>query len=144
MVRRMKIEDVPYVAQIERQCFSTPWSEQSLMKYADGKDSLFCVVEVNGVIAGYAGMYYVYPEADITNVAILNDYRGCGYAKALLEHMLRVSGESGITEFTLEVRKSNTTAIKLYEKFGFVSEGIRKNFYDAPKEDAVIMWKRCN
>ena len=143
MVRRMKAKDVPAVAQIEKECFSQPWSEHSLMRYADDKDSIFCVCEIDEVIVGYAGMYYVYPEGDITNVAIRGEYRGNGYAKALLEHMISVSKEHGVTEFTLEVRISNTKAARLYEKLGFKNEGIRKNFYDNPREDAVIMWKHC-
>ena len=138
----MKTKDVPQVAQIERECFSRPWSEESLMKYVDDENSIFCVYELNGMVVGYAGMYYVYPEGDITNVAISEEFRGNGYAKELMKKMIQDSIECGITEFTLEVRVSNITAIKLYEKIGFVNEGIRKNFYDNPKEDAMIMWKR--
>ena len=144
MIRRMEKNDVAQVAEIEKACFFHPWSEASLMEYTDRRDAAFCVCEIEGKIVGYAGMYYVFPEGDITNVAILEAYRGKGYATAVLEEMFRIAKSDGIKEYTLEVRTSNHTAIGLYEKFGFKGEGVRKNFYDHPKEDALIMWKRTD
>lgn len=142
MVRQMKLKDIPNVAELERECFSMPWSERSLLKEVDNQDSLFLVKEQKGKVVGYVGMYYVYPEGDITNVAVAKDYRGKGIATELLEQAFLIAGTREITEFTLEVRVSNTAAIRLYERLGFKEEGIRKNFYDNPEEDAVIMWKR--
>lgn len=142
MIRKMKIEDVDAVATIEKECFSIPWSKESIEKELTNKDSFFCVCEIDGKTVGYAGIYLAYPEGEITNIAITKKHREHGYAGQLLEFMFENTGKLGITDYTLEVRVSNEAAIKLYEKYGFVSEGIRKNFYDMPKEDANIMWKR--
>lgn len=142
MIRIMENKDIPYVVDLEKECFSMPWSEESIAKETENKDSLFCVCEADEKVIGYAGMYYVYPEGDITNVAITKDYRGHGYAKKLLKYMFEKASEAGVSEFTLEVRVSNLAAIRLYESLGFENAGIRKKFYDNPKEDAYIMWKR--
>lgn len=142
MIRIMQDKDVLSVSKLEKQSFSMPWSEQALEKEIFNKDSLFCVCEIDKKIIGYAGMYYVYPEGDITNIAIDKKYQGKGYAKELLNYMFELANSRGIKEFTLEVRVSNMNAIKLYEKLGFENVGVRKNFYDNPKEDAYIMWKR--
>lgn len=142
MIRLMESKDIEGVAELEKECFSMPWSAASLQKELDNENSIFCVCEMDGTIVGYAGLYLVPPEGDITNVAVTALYRGRGIAKQLLETLFEQAAKKGITEFTLEVRVSNEPAICLYEKMGFRSEGIRKNFYDAPKEDACIMWKR--
>ena len=141
MVRKMKISDATGVAELEKECFSEPWSERSLMEYAQKKDALFLVYEKEDCIAGYAGMYYVYPEAYITNVAVTKSCRGRGYAKEILKQMFELSKYSGIERCTLEVRKSNKAAISLYEGLGFKMAGERKNFYDNPTENPIIMWK---
>lgn len=142
MIRQMEIKDIEQVAQLEQECFAVPWSVVSLAKETGNKDSLFCVCEMESRIVGYAGMYLIPPEGDITNVAVTEEYRGRGIAGEILIYMFDRAENLGITEFTLEVRASNVSAIKLYKKLGFCNEGIRKNFYDAPKEDACIMWKR--
>lgn len=142
MIRQMEIKDVEQVAELEQECFAEPWSKASLEKEVDNDGSLFCVCEIENRIVGYAGMYLIPPEGDITNVAVTEEYRGRGIAGDILAYMFDRAGTLGIMEFTLEVRVSNIPAIKLYEKLGFYSEGIRKNFYDVPKEDANIMWKR--
>lgn len=142
MIRLMQTKDIEQVAELEKECFSMPWSESLLQKEVDNENSLFCVCDIDSRIAGYAGMYFIPPEADIANVAVTKDFRGRGIAGDILTFMFDKAGESGITEFTLEVRISNASAIKLYERLGFQNEGIRKNFYDNPKEDACIMWKR--
>ena len=87
-------------------------------------------------------MYQVMEEGDITNVAVHPKYRKQGIGNALVNALLREALLLGISEITLEVRVSNLTAIHLYEKNGFVSEGTRKNYYEKPREDALIMWNR--
>ena len=89
----------------------------------------------------YCGFLQSFDEADITNVAVREEYRAQGVGRAMLEALMEGGKERGISRFTLEVRVSNIPALHLYESLGFVSAGIRKNFYDLPKEDAVIMWK---
>lgn len=142
MIRIMQDKDVEEVALLEKECFSMPWTETSIKKEIENKDSLFCVCEVDRKVVGYAGMYYVYPEGDITNVAVTKEYRGQGIAKNILNFMFEKARGEGITEYTLEVRIGNKNAIRLYETLGFIDAGIRKNFYDNPKEDALIMWKK--
>lgn len=140
--REMQERDLPRVAELERENFSMPWSEASLLKEISNTNSIFMVAEYKGNIAGYAGMYLIAPEGDITNVAVASLYRRKGIASALLESVMNYAKAAGILEITLEVRAGNTPAIKLYEKYGFASEGIRPGFYEFPKEDAIIMWNR--
>ncbi|MDE7432825.1 MAG: ribosomal protein S18-alanine N-acetyltransferase [Lachnospiraceae bacterium] len=142
MIRLMEIRDIEQVAKLERECFSTPWSEESLKKEIENMNSIFCVCEIENRIVGYAGMYLTPPEGSITNIAVTEKYRGRGIAGGILEFMFSKANLEGITEFTLEVRMSNHSAINLYKRYGFLCEGIRKNFYAAPQEDAYIMWKR--
>lgn len=142
MVRKMRMEDIEAVHELEIQCFSTPWSKESLAKEVDNDSSMFFVYEDNGEILGYAGMYLIIDEGDITNVAVSVKHRRKGIAGEILRQLFSKASEKGIKSFTLEVRKSNLGAISLYEAMGFVTEGCRKNFYDNPKEDGLIMWRR--
>lgn len=141
-LRKMKPEDLQQVSELEKACFSAPWSYQDF-EYALQKDYYtFVVAEENGQIIGQAGLIQSLDEADLTNVAVDKDYRNQKIASQLLEYLFQLGRINGVCAFTLEVRENNNAAIALYKKFGFVSEGIRKNFYDNPKENAVIMWKR--
>lgn len=142
MIRLMESEDVPKVADLEKKCFSIPWSENSLRESLRNPDYLFLVAEEDGKVAGYAGLLKVLDEGDVTNIAVEPGCRGRGIGTGLLERLMEKGREKGIRSFTLEVRVSNETAIHMYEKLGFVSEGIRKRFYERPVEDARIMWKR--
>lgn len=141
VVRAMEENDISYAVKIENECFSIPWSENSFRESLSKPYAFFLVVCVDSKIAGYAGMYKIADEGDITNIAILNEYRHRGLASRLLEEMFFISRVEGIGVINLEVRKSNYTAIKLYEKYGFENLGIRKNFYEKPTEDAFIMKK---
>lgn len=140
IIRPMRPEDVPAVAEIERACFSQPWSEQGFL---DGmKDAIFLVAEEDH-IAGYIGMYRMPPEGEITNVAVAADDRNKGYGKALVNKMQQWAVAHGINRIVLEVRAGNAGAIHVYESLGFCRLGVRKNFYQFPKEDADIMeWKQ--
>lgn len=140
--RKMQESDVSKIADIEEENFSIPWSEASLLKEVNNENSLFVAAEFEGNIAGYAGMYLIGTEGDITNVVVSHIYRRNGIASAIIEYIVEYAKSVGITDLTLEVRAGNTAAIKLYEKYGFESEGIRPGFYDFPKEDALIMWLR--
>lgn len=144
-IRRMTPADVPVVAALEKKCFSMPWSEKAYLETLANENALYLVAESSGAgkqIVGMCGVLDILGEGDISNVAVEEGFRRQGIAKKLLQELL-IQGESrGINAFTLEVRATNKEAIGLYEKFGFVSEGVRKNFYENPKEDAFIMWKR--
>lgn len=138
VVRPMTEEDVKGVAEVEKECFASPWSEQSLSEELENSNAHFFVAHINGEIAGYIGTISVYGECSVTNVAVKEKYRNAGIASALLQRAILNSIFLGDEFITLEVRKSNTAAISLYEKFGFKKMGERKNFYRLPVEDALI------
>lgn len=142
MVRLMEENDTTEVAAIEKEVFSMPWSKQAFSDALQDTKALYLVAEENDRIVGYCGVYNIVGEGDITNVAVAESERGRGIAGKMLTGLLEEGSAHGIEAFTLEVRSSNAPAIHLYEKLGFVTEGIRKNFYEKPTEDALIMWKR--
>lgn len=141
-IRPMQPEDLKEVSRIESETFSVPWSEQGFAASLEEEAACYLTVLYGGKIVGYCGMLQVLDEADITNVAVSRDYRGCGIGFAMLKELLRYGAQRGVAGFTLEVRESNAAAIALYEKLGFENCGIRKKFYEKPVENAVIMWKR--
>ncbi len=142
ILRPMTEEDLPAVSQIEEETFSMPWKPDDFREMIKRDNMTYMVAELDGEIIGGAGMRNILGDGEITNVAIREKYRGRGYGKALLQALLTAGEEMGAAAFTLEVRVSNTAAIRLYEGLGFVSEGVRPDFYERPREDALIMWKR--
>lgn len=141
-IRELKASDAYEVSQIERQVFSMPWTEKDFVEMAEADYAHYYVAEIDGVIAGYCGIRNIAGEGEISNVAVAESYRRKGIGRALLEYMLKEASFHEIGDCTLEVRLSNVPAIRLYESLGFKSEGIRPGFYDRPREDALIMWKR--
>ncbi len=140
--REMEERDVVAVSRIEEETFSMPWSPESFLEMIRGDKSYYIVAEEDGEIIGSCGVLQVLDEGNITNVVVRKESRGKGIGQKMLQALMAEGEKNGITAFTLEVRVSNVQAIHVYEKLGFVSEGIRKNFYEKPKEDACIMWKR--
>ena len=139
LVRDALREDVPRIAQIEKSCFSTPWSEQAFYSQIE-VDSVFAVLTVEGETVGYAIIdTQILPESELFNIVVLPEYRGKGFSKILLEHVLEKARQRGAETVLLEVRASNAAAIGLYKKYGFTQNGIRKGYYSHPKEDAVLM-----
>lgn len=138
----MKAEDVPEISRLEREAFSMPWSEEDFEGMIRSENARYYVAEKEGAILGGCGLYIVLEEASITNVVIRREARNQGVGTDLMRHMMEMCGRDGVKAFTLEVRVSNKAAIHMYEKVGFVSEGIRPGFYEKPAEDAMIMWKR--
>ncbi len=137
----MSEEDVPSVAQIERECFSEPWSEDAVRSELHNEGARFYTAKIVGERAGYMGMHIVLDECYIANIAVKNAFRRKGIADALLSCAEETAKKEGCAFISLEVRVSNTPAIKLYEKRGYVSQGERKNFYRNPAENALIMTK---
>lgn len=125
------------LAQIEQQCFHVPWNE-SMLREELGK-GIFLVAEQNGEAVGYVGCQTVLDEGYITNVAVSPEARRQGVGRALISALTKRATELGLTFITLEVRVSNGAAIALYIEAGFERVGLRKNFYSAPCEDAVLM-----
>jgi len=140
-VRNMTRKDLEAVSILEKETFSIPWTKDGFEEALARADTLYLVAVMNSRLVGYCGFLHVLNEAYITNVAVEKNYRNLGVAERMLENLIKLGKQQGISAFTLEVRKSNKPAIRLYEKSGFVSAGIRKNFYEKPTEDAVIMWK---
>ena len=138
--RRMTENDLDKVAAMEKEIFSMPWSKESFRESLLQNYSYFFVVE-EGDILGYCGVHNFGGDGEITNVAVDKNARGQGVATKMLQYAMEETKKIGVEAFTLEVRVSNTNAIGLYEKLGFENKGIRKNFYENPVEDAMIMWK---
>lgn len=130
------------VTELERICFSTPWSRNMLAEELDNLLSAFLVaLDDTDRVVGYAGLQVVLDEGYITNVAVLPECRRQGVASQLLEVFLNFAEGNHLAFLTLEVRASNYDAIALYGSRGFRSVGRRKNYYEHPKEDAIIMTK---
>lgn len=142
MIRPMQTSDLSAVAKLENKYFSVPWSEHVLKQSLEKPEYLFFVASEEGEAVGYGGMLKVLEEGDILNIVVDEKFRGRGIGRKLTQALLEEGKRQGMQAFTLEVRVSNTPAIRLYESLGFVSEGIRKRFYERPVEDALIMWKR--
>lgn len=144
IIRPMELRDVEAVAEIEKICFTTPWSENAYRDTLSKENALYLVAETKDtkMIVGMCGVLKILDEGDISNVAVHPDYRRKSIAKQMMEELLSRGQKFGIDAFTLEVRAGNEAAVKLYEYFGFKTEGLRKRFYDKPVEDALIMWKR--
>ena len=143
-VHPMEEKDVDAVCALEEAAFSMPWKKKDFQDMIQNEDALYLVAEEeNGEIIGCCGVRNIVGEGDISNVVVKEHFRNRGIGKKLLTALLEEAGKQyGISAFTLEVRKSNASAIALYQNLGFQQEGIRKNFYEKPIEDAIIMWKR--
>ena len=123
----MTVDDIDNVVEVENNCFSIPWSKASFLREIENNEvALYLVAKIENKAVGY--------------VAVHSDYRGLGIGSMLVSELLSLCQKDGINSFTLEVRRSNEIAQKLYRKYGFEERGIRKNYYEDNKEDAVIMW----
>ena len=142
IIRRIESRDAESLGALAREIFTMPWSVKAFAALAEDKNSIFFVAEDDDCIIGSCGLTHILDEGDIHNVMVAPSYRGKGIATMMLEKLLEEGRKQGIKESTLEVRVSNAAAIRVYEKLGFVSEGIRPGFYEEPVEDAMIMWKR--
>lgn len=137
----LRAEQVPAIAALERQCFSAPWSESALLEEVENPQALFLCALWQGQPVGYVGCVWVLDEGAICNVAVDAAYRRRGIAKALLTELARRGKKLGLAQLGLEVRVSNLGAQALYKDLGYEVLGLRKNFYQQPREDALIMVK---
>ena len=141
--RYMEQRDLDAVCALEEMTFARPWSRDSLTKAFANTDNVYTVCAGDdGSIIAYCGIWGIGTEGEICNVAVHQDARGQGIGSALLQFSIEQCMQKGRCCFSLEVRKSNAPAIHLYEKYGFVVEGVRPGYYTLPTEDALIMWKR--
>ena len=136
--------DAAQIAQLEKLCFSEPWSERQLLEtMEDPKGVLYVAVQDDdGQVLGYAGLHNIVGEGYVDNIAVFPQFRGQGIGEALTRALIEYMRCAALEFLTLEVRASNLPAISLYEKLGFRQEGRRKNFYRHPTEDARIMTLR--
>lgn len=132
--------NIPDIANIEQEAFSDPWSENAISESMDAGTKFF-VAYLGKKVVGYMGIAEICGEGYVTNIAVLKDFRRKGVAYALLDYVIK-SEQYGLEFISLEVRVSNKSAISLYKKLNFNQEGLRKNFYSNPTEDALIMTKR--
>ena len=139
--RKMTMEDIPAVVEIEQEAFATPWTQEIFVHEMTGNDYAHYIVAVeDDEVIGHCGMWVVLDECHITNVAVRKHMRGHGIGEALMRKAIELCKANDVRLMTLEVRVSNHTAQNLYRKLGFQDGGIRKNYYTDDHEDALVMW----
>lgn len=132
---------LPQIEELEKQCFSLPWTWEQLMSQLPDDGHEFLAAEEDGKVLGYVGMMTVLDEGYISNVAVAPEQRRQGIADALITELLERAALRALSFVTLEVREHNVPAIALYAKHGFAPVGLRKNYYEAPVENAILMTK---
>lgn len=143
IVRKMQKKDIERVYEIERVCFRSPWSKASLQGELKNNLAHYLVLEnEDGIIMAYGGMWILFDEAHITNIAVFPDYRGRGLSKLLMLHLMKEASAHDATQMTLEVREHNMVAQHLYLSLDFAEQGRRKRYYTDSGEDALLMWNR--
>ena len=140
-IRSMERSDIPRLAELEKLCFSDPWSESAFEYELKNPLSLWLVAAEEGEIAGYVGTQTVMDESDMMNIAVAPDFRRQGIAEKLIDVLIDLLNERQSKSLTLEVRVSNAPAISLYQKLGFSQVGLRRGYYRNPREDAYILRK---
>lgn len=132
-------EDIKYIVELEEKTFSDAWTEKSVRDTFQQKQAFITVAEDAGELIGYCIIYYVMDEAEIARIATSEAVRRTGAGKGLLQYTCECCREKQIERLLLDVRESNEGAIAFYKNYGFQTDGMRKNFYEMPKEDAVLM-----
>ena len=135
MIDRLQEKDIDQVAQIEAEIFSVPWSIKSFKDALASEQNIYLKAETDGQIVGYCGIWTSFESADLCNIAVKKEFRKAGLGQKLLE----AAAAKGVERILLEVRQSNKAAIRLYEKNGFQTIGLRKSYYTKPVEDAILM-----
>src|SRR5690606_10055377 len=137
----MTLDDLPDIMSIEQDSFTTPWTEEAFInELTNNMFAQYMVMEYQGKVIGYGGMWIIVDEAHITNIAILTPYRGQGLAKRLMHELQKTARFLGAVRMTLEVRASNEIAQRLYRRYCFEAAGIRPGYYSDNQEDAGMMW----
>ncbi|HBT79394.1 MAG TPA: ribosomal-protein-alanine N-acetyltransferase [Selenomonas sp.] len=138
--REMVPDDADAVAAVEAACFPVPWSRESFWREASNEHTCYRLAVADEQVVGFAGCWVTCDEAQITNIALLPDWRGQGLGTRLMADLMAAAKARGCTAMTLEVRPSNTAALALYHHYGFKEAGRRKGYYTDNGEDAIIMW----
>lgn len=138
----MSLDHIDDVMTVEHLSFRIPWSRSAFIEeITNNKFAIYISAAIKGQTVGYAGMWKVCDEGHITNIAVHPDYRGNGIGSLLIEKLIDIARQEGISSMTLEVRRSNLVAQSLYNKYGFCIAGMRKSYYADNGEDALIMWR---
>ena len=130
------------IVNISIMSFPIAWTKDAFLNELSNKFARYVIAVKDDVVIGYGGMWVILDESHVTNIAVHPEYRGIGAGALIVEALLDVCRYEKAISITLEVRKSNEVAQSLYKRYGFVEEGVRKNYYEDNREDAVIMWKR--
>lgn len=138
-IRRMKESDIPEVARLEKEIFPDPWSEGAISETFEQEQTLLLVAYEDRKLIGYLILYFVLEEGEIARIAVIPECRRQGVGARMLLELEDLCEDNGITKLLLDVRESNETAISFYTSYGFVQDGVRRNFYSDPQEDGVLM-----
>lgn len=141
ILRKMTLQDINEIMKIEPKCFTLPWSRESYLGELKNNFATYLVCDYEGEIAGYGGIWVVFEDAHITNVAVDPDYRQFGMGTALMEELEQVARDKKAQQILLEVRPSNEAALAMYRKLGYFPTGLRHAYYSDNGEDAIIMTK---
>ena len=141
LIRKLTESDLDELMPIENESFTMPWSRQSYESELQNQYATYLVCDFEGEVAAYAGMWTVFEEAHITNVAVGKKYRGQGMGQVLMLEEEKIARAKGAELILLEVRVSNTAAVEMYKGLGFVPTGLRKEYYTDNQEDALVMTK---
>lgn len=136
----MRVEDVPRVMEIEKECFPTPWRESAYLTELSNRSACYMVACAAEAVVGYIGMWVIADEAHITTLGVARNWRQRKIGEQLLVAALDEARTRGARRATLEVRRSNITAQNLYRKYGFAAAAIRRGYYTDNHEDAMVMW----
>ncbi|SFB38084.1 ribosomal-protein-alanine N-acetyltransferase [Lentibacillus halodurans] len=140
-IRKMGLSDIDAVMEVEKKSFMTPWPKDILLQeLSHNQYAHYYVMLIDQQLIGYAGMWHVIDDAQITNIAINPDFRGRKWGETLFLYVLQQAVQMGTKRLSLEVRVSNIVAQRMYRKFGLVPGGVRKNYYADNQEDAIVMW----
>lgn len=138
-ITEFKKEHLVGICEVENRSFSIPWSRKAFESELENENAVYRVALSGGKVIGYAGLWKVIDEGDITNIAVLPEFRRMGAASSLMGALIDFCKSAGLIKLTLEVRRSNSAAIQLYKKYGFKETGFRKQYYADNREDALIM-----
>ena len=138
-IRRMREEDLADVARLEKEIFSDPWSENAIRESMEQSQTLLLSALEDGVLVGYLIVYYVLEDGEIARIAVESDFRRNGVASRLMKELAFICADNGVNKLLLDVRESNESAEAFYKKKGFVLDGVRKNYYTNPTENAILM-----
>lgn len=140
ITRLMTVEDIPYIDEVEAGSFAIPWSHDAFVReVTENNCARYLVLCEDGVPVAYAGVWFILDEGHITNIAVHPKKRGLHYGKQIVEALIQLAADSGMSFLTLECRRSNIVAQNLYHSVGFVDVGFRKRYYADNNEDALVM-----